>query len=164
MFWDALAKVECEAGEHYFCVGCGHESGRALHVRNMSDANTSGVRYAWTATVSHRTHRSHGADMKGGHAHEESAIIAFDIERKNGDGSTDMVGERIYVIVSDVVGDFYIGILDSQPLCVDPRDDFYLGFGVEVPFTHEHVIEIDRPPEEYIEWQLGQKPEKTWPR
>lgn len=94
----------------------------------------------------------------------DAAKLIFDIERKNGDGSTDMVGERIYVIVSDVVGDFYIGILDSQPLCVDPGDDFYLGFGVEVPFTHEHVIEIDRPPEEYIEWQLGQKPEKTWSR
>ena len=76
MFLDVLAEVECEAGEHYFCVDCGHESGRALHVRNMSDANTSEVKYAWTATVSHRTHRSRGADMKGGHAHEESAVIA----------------------------------------------------------------------------------------
>ncbi|EOD80338.1 hypothetical protein D515_00626 [Grimontia indica] len=94
----------------------------------------------------------------------DAAKLIFDVEGENDDGSIEVVGERIYVIVSEIIGEFYIGILDSQPLCIDPKDDFYLGFGVEVAFTQEHVIDIDRPPDDYIEWQLGQKPEKEWPR
>jgi hypothetical protein len=94
----------------------------------------------------------------------DAAKLIFDIEGENDDGSLEVVGERIYVIISEVIGEYYIGILDSQPSCIDPSDDFYLGFGVEVLFTAEHIIDIDRPPDDYIKWQLDQKPEKYWER
>jgi hypothetical protein len=94
----------------------------------------------------------------------DAAKLIFDIEGEDEDGNLEVQGERIFVIVSEVHPEFYIGILDSQPACIDPKEDFYLGFGVEVPFKYEHIIDIDRPPQEYIDWQLNQKPEKTWPR
>jgi hypothetical protein len=40
----------------------------------------------------------------------------------------------------------------------------YLCFGAEIPFRAEHVIDIDDPPTEHVEWQLGQSPERRWPR
>jgi hypothetical protein len=95
----------------------------------------------------------------------DAAKLIFDIECEDENGNLTIESERIYVIVSEVVGDKYIGILDSQPVCIDKdQDGVYLGFGVEIPFSSEHVIDIDRPPEDYIEWQLGQPPERTWPR
>ncbi|MFO1370695.1 MAG: hypothetical protein U1F46_17065 [Marinagarivorans sp.] len=94
----------------------------------------------------------------------DAAKLIFDIEGEDEDGKIEVQGERIYVIVSEVHPGYYIGILDSQPACIDPKEGFYLGLGVEVPFKPEHVIDIDRPPQEYIDWQLGQKPEKIWPR
>ncbi|MBU2865121.1 hypothetical protein KO489_14780 [Reinekea forsetii] len=94
----------------------------------------------------------------------DAAKLIFDMEGENEDGSIEVVGERIFVIVSEVINEYYIGILDSQPAYVEPEDDFYLGFGVEIAFTAEHVIDIDRPPDEYIKWQLDQKPEKLWER
>ena len=67
------------------------------------------------------------------------------------------------MIVSEIIGSQYIGILDFQPACIErDQDDIYLCFGAEIPFSFEHVIDIDTSPEEYIEWQLGQKPERTW--
>ncbi|MDF5149474.1 hypothetical protein P3648_25405, partial [Vibrio parahaemolyticus] len=73
--------------------------------------------------------------------------------------------ERGYLIVSEIVGDKFIDILDFQPCCVEVNEEsVYLGFGVEIPFSLEHIIDIDRPPQDYIDWQLGQKPEKVWYR
>ena len=94
----------------------------------------------------------------------DAAKLIFDIEGLDENGEIEIQGERIFVIVSEVLGDLYIGILDSQPAVIDPKDDFYLGFGVEIPFTAEHIIDIDRPPEEYVDWQLSQQPEKLWER
>ena len=94
----------------------------------------------------------------------DAAKLIFDIEGENEDGTIEVVGERIFVIISEVINEYYIGILDSQPAYVEPEDDFYLGFGVEIAFKAEHVIDVNRPPEDYIKWQLDQKPEKLWER
>ena len=95
----------------------------------------------------------------------DAAKIILEIECEKEDGTIVIESERGYVIVSAVVGDNYIGILDFQPLCVErDRDDIYLCFGAEIPFSHVHVIDIDRPPEGYINWQLSQKPERIWHR
>lgn len=95
----------------------------------------------------------------------DAAKLAIEIECEKEDGSIVIERERGYVIVSNIINDKYIGILDFQPVCIDKdTEDVYLGFGVEIPFSHEHVIDIDRPPDDYIKWQLGQKPEKYWYR
>ena len=95
----------------------------------------------------------------------DAARVILEIECEDEEGKITIQGERGWVIVSEIVGDKYIGILDFQPTCIEKgRDDVYLCFGAEIPFSHEHVIDIDRPPDDYIEWQLGQKPERIWPR
>lgn len=50
----------------------------------------------------------------------------------------------MWVIVSEVIGDSYIGILDSKPATVEPEDDVYLVFGAEIPFKSEHIAGIRR--------------------
>jgi hypothetical protein len=95
----------------------------------------------------------------------DAAKVILDIECEGEEGQIVVEGERGYVIVSEVVGDKYVGILDFQPACIEKgRDDVYLCFGAEIPFSCEHIIDIDRPPDDYIEWQLKQKPERVWYR
>ncbi|TDN38462.1 hypothetical protein E4631_02790 [Hymenobacter sp. UV11] len=93
----------------------------------------------------------------------QAARLIFDIEVDNA-GKLEIQGERMYVIVSEKIGDIYIGILDNQPACSNFEDNVYLCMGAEVPFLAEHVIDIDDPPQDYVDWQLGQKPERVWPR
>jgi hypothetical protein len=99
-------------------------------------------------------------NLKRGHA----ARLIFEIEGEEEDGSVSVQGERMWVIVAETVGDTYIGILDNQPACLERSDGLYLRFGAEVPFRAEHVIDIGQPPPEYVEWQLGQPPDRVWPR
>jgi hypothetical protein len=94
----------------------------------------------------------------------QAAKLIFEIESANDAGAVSVQGERMWVIVAEKVGDVYIGILDNQPACLDRSGDFYLRFGAEVPFLAEHVIDIGEPPPEYVAWQLGQAPERRWPR
>src|SRR5256885_11193398 len=95
----------------------------------------------------------------------DAAKLIFELEGEDEDtGAIEISRERMWVIVADKTNDTYIGILDNQPATIEPADDIYLRFGAEVPFTAEHVIEIDRPPDDYIEWQLSQAPERKWPR
>ncbi|EHH2451624.1 hypothetical protein CRN32_09475 [Vibrio vulnificus] len=95
----------------------------------------------------------------------DAAKVILEIECEDEAGEIHIESERGYLIVSEIVGDKFIGILDFQPCCVEPNDEnVYLGFGVEVPFGLEHIIDIDRPPQDYVDWQLAQKPEKVWYR
>ena len=57
----------------------------------------------------------------------------------------------MHVIVSERIEEAYIGILDNQPTCANFEDDVYLCMGAEIPFLAEHVIDIDNPPQEYVE-------------
>jgi hypothetical protein len=91
-----------------------------------------------------------------------AAKLIFEIEVEHADGSLIVEAERMWVIVRDVLSDGFIGILDNKPASFDPADDVYLRFGCEVPFGAEHVIDIADPPEEYVDWQLGQPPAQVW--
>jgi hypothetical protein len=93
----------------------------------------------------------------------QSAKLIFEIEVKEA-GTLVVQGERMWVVIAEKIGETYIGILDNQPACFDRSDDVYLRFGAEIPFRAEHVIDIGAPPVKYVEWQLGQAPERTWPR
>jgi hypothetical protein len=70
----------------------------------------------------------------------------------------------MWVTVAERVGDFFIGILENQPACLEPAENVYLCMGAEIPFLPEHVIDIADPPGDYVEWQLGQALERCWPR
>jgi hypothetical protein len=94
----------------------------------------------------------------------QAAKLIFEIEAYGESGAVERAGERMWVIVAERVGDYYIGMLDSQPALVEPGEKTYLCFGAEIPFAPEHVIDIAEPPAEYVEWQLSQAPERSWPR
>ena len=95
----------------------------------------------------------------------DAAKMIFEIESEDADTGAIVVNrERMWVIVTEKIGDTYIGMLDNQPATIEPADDVYLRFGAEVPFKAEHIIDIDRPPDDYIERQLGQPPARRWPR
>lgn len=93
-----------------------------------------------------------------------AARLIFDIEAEDHDGNVVVSGERMWVIVAERVGEFYVGILDNKPATLEPSESVYLCFGAEIPFAPEHVIDIADPPQDYVEWQLGQMPERSWPR
>lgn len=95
----------------------------------------------------------------------QSVKLIFDIETFDEEEKEIVVsGERMWVIISEYNPDYYIGILDNQPACIEASDSVYLVFGAEIPFRAEHVIDIGNPPADYVEWQLSQPPERIWPR
>jgi len=94
----------------------------------------------------------------------QAAKLMFDVEAFDESGKQCISGDRMWVIVSERIDDTFIGILDNQPTCLDFETDSYLRFGAEIPFKAEHVIDIADPPQHHINWQLGQPPERLWPR
>jgi hypothetical protein len=94
----------------------------------------------------------------------QAAKLLFAIEADD-NGQVIVSVERMWVFVREVLdGGDYIGILDSVPASFDPTPDMYLALGVEIPFRAEHVIDIANPPQDYVQWQLTQPPERFWPR
>ena len=90
--------------------------------------------------------------------------LLFEVDGEDEQNQVQSGVERMWVIVSEKLDSFYIGILDSQPAYLEPSENTYLCFGAEIPFMAEHVIDIQHPPQDYVEWQLGLKPERKWPR
>jgi hypothetical protein len=72
----------------------------------------------------------------------------------------------MWVIVSERVGDRYIGVLDNRPHTVPPvAGEFYLKEGVEVPFAPRDVLEIAHPdPPRLFAWWALRRPKERWRR
>jgi hypothetical protein len=94
----------------------------------------------------------------------QAAKLILDIETEDESGKTVITGERMWVIVAERIGGLCIGILDSQPTCMTLDDTAYLRFGAEIPFGPEHSTDIAAPPTSYVDWQLSQPAERSWPR
>lgn len=94
----------------------------------------------------------------------QAARLIFDIESLDENDEVVIQGERMWTIVAERISDYYIGILDNQPVSFEPTANTYLCFGAEIPFLPEHVIDIADPPQDYVDWQLSQPPERKWPR
>ena len=125
----------------------------------------------WTLRSGEESHRGHPdkfwippVEERRGLRRGKAARLIFAIEAQDEAGQAVFSGERMWVIVAERIGDLYIGILDNQPATLEPADGVYLCFGAEVPFGPEHVIDIADPPAKHVEWQLGRKPERVWPR
>lgn len=115
----------------------------AVDYWELRSAEESHAKYGdkfWIPTLAERQNIKRG----------QAARLIFDIQVDK-EGELEVKGERMYVIVSEKVGDTYIGILDNQPAYVDPEDNFYLSFGAEIPFLTKHVIDIDFPPQDWVE-------------
>lgn len=125
----------------------------------------------WQLRSAEQSHREHPdrfwlppEEQRRGLRRGQAVRLIFDIEGQDEAGAVSVQGERMWVIVAERVGDFFIGILDNQPASIEPTESTYLRFGAEIPFLPEHVIDIADPPSEYADWQLGQAPERHWPR
>lgn len=75
----------------------------------------------------------------------------FEVETKN--GAIEIRGEKMWVIVKSRIGDFYLGTLENQPAGIDRG---FLDKGAEILFKPEHVIDIDRPPDDYLKERFGE--------
>jgi len=68
--------------------------------------------------------------------------------------------ERMWVVVREVAGDSYFGLLDNEP-DIGENDEFWIG--TEVPFGQEHVIDV-QPGDAKSRAYAAQPPLKRWPR
>lgn len=82
----------------------------------------------------------------------DAVKLIFDFEGYNENGELEIGGERMWAIVKEKTGDFYLGILDNQPAGID---DGFLDKNSEVYFKAEHVIDVGFPPKEYLEERFG---------
>ena len=94
----------------------------------------------------------------------QAVRLIFDIEVENQHGELKIGGERMWVLVKESIRRQFHWCLDNQSACSNFEDSVYLCFGAEVPFRAEHIVDIDTPPRDYIEWQLGLPVEQVWPR
>lgn len=94
----------------------------------------------------------------------DAAKLLFNIESVCKHGGVDIACERMWVVITDVIAPYYIGRLTNQPVSAVLREDFYLEEDVEVPFLPEHIIEIDHPPESFLETLFVAAPRRFWPR
>jgi hypothetical protein len=122
-------------------------------LRSAEESHTKNPDTFWIPTLEERQSLQRG----------QAARLIFDIEVAD-EGKAKTVGERMWVIVTEKIGEDYIGVLDNQPACMSFEDGFYLRFGAEVPFSVQHVIDIGSPPQEYVDWQLSLPPEGVWSR
>jgi hypothetical protein len=82
----------------------------------------------------------------------DAAKLLFDIETREDGKVIDRGVDRMWVIVTERTKAGYVGLLDSDPGHAENLD---LVTGTDVEFGPEHVIDIDRPPREYIEAKYG---------
>ncbi len=61
----------------------------------------------------------------------------------------DVECERMWVLVSEKVGEHFLGFLDSEPVAA-----CNVKAGQEVYFSPEHIIDIGDPPREYYEERI----------
>lgn len=102
-------------------------------------------------------------DRRGLKIGDEAKLI-FDIVYELADGSLEVGGERMVVVVREIHDDGYIGFLMHEPVSVKPSENFHLCFGAEIPFGPEHVIDISQPPDNMVGVILSMKPGRVWPR
>lgn len=125
----------------------------------------------WRLRSGEESHRRHPASfeipplpLRQSLGRGQAAKLIFDIGSVDEAGNPVVQGEKMWVLVAERCGDFYVGVLGNQPASVVPGGSFYLCPGAEVPFLPEHVVDIADPPQEYIQEELGRPPVRRWPR
>jgi hypothetical protein len=82
----------------------------------------------------------------------DAVKLLFDTETADADHVIDRGVDRMWVIVTERADGLYIGVLDSDP---GIAEGLTLRPGTEVLFGPEHVIAIDRPPDNYLLQKFG---------
>lgn len=69
--------------------------------------------------------------------------------------------ERMWVVVREVVGDRYMGLLENTPTQIAANEDLWLG--VEIPFGPEQIIAVQQGDADSLKLSAA-APLKYWPR
>lgn len=72
----------------------------------------------------------------------------------------DPVYDRMWVVIREVAGDRYFGLLDNEP-DIEDNDEFWLG--TELPFGPEHVVDV-QPGNAESRTYATRPPLRAWPR
>ncbi|MDN4039752.1 hypothetical protein [Massilia sp. YIM B02443] len=94
----------------------------------------------------------------------DGAKLIFEIESEDEFGEISRDYERMWVVVSEVRPSYFIGRLTNTPIGCHRKSNFYLTENVEVPFLPQHIIDIDRPPQAFLDALFSESPKKRWSR
>lgn len=94
----------------------------------------------------------------------DGAKLIFEIESEDEFGEISRDYERMWVVVSEVRPLYFIGRLTNTPIGCHRKSNFYLTENVEVPFLPQHIIDIDRPPQAFLDALFSESPKKRWSR
>jgi hypothetical protein len=91
------------------------------------------------------------------------AQLRFEIEVEE-DGDVSVQAERMWVCVRGVADWGYWGILVNTPAGYEDTEDVYLVYGAEVPFSAEHVIDIQRAADRAanLDRDVMRRPSRRW--
>jgi hypothetical protein len=91
------------------------------------------------------------------------AQLRFEIEVDEG-VEVNVQAERMWVCVREVTSWGYMGVLTNTPGGYEESDDVYLVYGAEVPFTAEHVIDIEREVDRSLNLsrEVMREPRRRW--
>jgi hypothetical protein len=90
------------------------------------------------------------------------AKLLFLIEAQDEAGRVESGVERMWVLVTHVEPEYYVGRLVNQPATLEEADDVYLSVGAEVPFRAEHVIDTHQWAAQDVQDFLASAPFKAW--
>lgn len=121
-------------------------------LRSADAAHAQNPTTFWIPSLEHRKALQPGQAVK----------LLFDIRVPGDDDGMEPSGERMWIVVSNRIGNRYIGRLVTQPASLEDHEDHYLQVGAVIPFGVEHVTDIDDPPEGYARSILATPPTRYW--
>jgi hypothetical protein len=68
--------------------------------------------------------------------------LIFELEKRDAAVDVERDVERMWVLVTEQIGNQYLGTLNNVPFSIEPNEGTYLVLGAEIPFGPEHVINI----------------------
>ena len=77
----------------------------------------------------------------------DAAKLLFVLEAETPGGGTELLYERLWVVVTERRRGRYFGRLAHDSIQIEPEEDLYLRLGCEAPFGPEHVMDIATPPD-----------------
>ena len=121
-------------------------------LRSAEEAHARNTATFWIPDLERRRSLQRGQGVK----------LLFTIHRTHPNGRKEISGERMWVVISNRVGNHFIGRLVNKPACELDSEVHYLSVGAEIPFGVEHVADIDDPPEDYADRILCDPPVRRW--
>ena len=108
-------------------------------LRNGEDAHRANPDTFWIPSFEIRSSRKRGDGVK----------LVFVIKAMDENGADQSGGERMWVIVLERAGEHYLGLLDNEPVSIEPRSA-NLSRGSRVWFGPEHIIDTSEVPPAYL--------------